>query len=227
MAPSHYDPHSSMVQQSSKEASPHRSLSISAIVALVLGILALLTSFVPIINNGSFVLGVIALVLAIIGTIGTVRGKRSGKSIAIAALVVAVLSCAVVLATQSMYSAAIDESLNPSTETVDSESTLDSADAAAANSDSSGQVDFTVADEELVHEQFGTYITGTITNNKDTDLSYVGVSYTLYDSNGAVIGNAYANASDVKAGQSWKFEAYCTADSDDIASFERGGIDAW
>lgn len=227
MAPSHYDPHSSMVQQPGKEASPHRSLSISAIVALVLGILALLTSFVPIINNGSFVLGVIALVLAIIGTIGTVRGKRSGKSIAIAALVVAVLSCAVVLATQSMYSAAIDESLNPSTETVDSESTLDSADAAAANSDSSGQVDFTVADEELVHEQFGTYITGTITNNKDTDLSYVGVSYTLYDSNGAVIGNAYANASDVKAGQSWKFEAYCTADSDDIASFERGGIDAW
>lgn len=227
MAPSHYDPHSSMVQQSGKEVSPHRSLSISAIVALVLGILALLTSFVPIINNGSFVLGVVALVLAIIGTIGTVRGKRSGKSIAIAALVVAVLSCAVVLATQSMYSAAIDESLNPSTETVDSESTLDSADAAADNSDSSGQVDFTVADEELVHEQFGTYITGTITNNKDTDLSYVGVSYTLYDSNGAVIGNAYANASDVKAGQSWKFEAYCTADSDDIASFERGGIDAW
>ena len=227
MAPSQYDPHSSLVQQSSKQSLQHRSLSISAIVALVLGILALLTSFLPIINNGSFILGIVALVLSIIGAIGTFRGKRSGKSIAIAALVIAVLSCVVVLATQSMYSAAIDESLNPSTETVDSESTQDTVDPVADDSDASGQVDFTVADEELVHEQFGTYITGTITNNKDSDLSYVGVSYTLYDSNGAVIGNAYANASDVKAGQSWKFEAYCTADSDDIASFERGGIDAW
>ena len=60
--------------------------SIAAIIALVLGILALITSFLPIINNGSFILALIGIILAIIGLVGTVRGKKSGKGIAIAAL---------------------------------------------------------------------------------------------------------------------------------------------
>ena len=88
------------------------SRPVASIVALVLGILALIISWVPIVNNFAFVVGAIGVVFAIVGAIGVFRGKRVGKALAIAALVVNIVSIAVVLGTQSMYSAAIDDAVN-------------------------------------------------------------------------------------------------------------------
>lgn len=85
---------------------PHSAM---AIAGLVLGILGLLTSFLPIINNFSFILGVLGLVFAAVGMTGCLRGKRSGKAMAIAALVLNILTVVVVLASQAAMSAAIDE----------------------------------------------------------------------------------------------------------------------
>ena len=85
------------------------STSGTAIAGLVLGIVALVSSWIPIINNFSFVIGAIGFVLAVVGVVGTVRGKRAGKGLAIAALVINIVACAVVLATQSAMSAAIDD----------------------------------------------------------------------------------------------------------------------
>ena len=89
--------------------SEKKGTSAMAIAGLVLGIIAAVSSWVPIVNNLSFVIGIIGLVLAAVGLIGTVRGKRSGKGLAIAAVVVNVVALAVVLASQSAMSAAIDE----------------------------------------------------------------------------------------------------------------------
>ncbi len=86
--------------------------SVAAIVGLVLGILAIVMSWMPIINNFAFVIGGIGLVFAIVGLVGVLRGKKVGKGLAIAALVVNVLSIAIVLGTQSMYSAALDDAAN-------------------------------------------------------------------------------------------------------------------
>ena len=96
------------------EASKSSSMPKSAmgITALVLGIVALLTSFLPIINNFSALLAVLGVVFSIVGLVGCVRGKRSGKGIAIASLVVSVVAFIVVIASQSMYSAALDSALN-------------------------------------------------------------------------------------------------------------------
>lgn len=97
-------------QRSSAHASAHAAhpTSAMAIVALVLGILALLTSFLPVVNNGSFFLALLGAVFAAIGLTGVCRGKKSGKGIAIAALVLNVVAVVAVLVTQSAYSAAID-----------------------------------------------------------------------------------------------------------------------
>lgn len=86
--------------------------SAAAIVGLVLGILAIITSWMPIINNLAFILGGIGVIFALVGLLGVMRGKKSGKGLAIASVVVNVLAIAIVLGTQSMYSAALDEAVN-------------------------------------------------------------------------------------------------------------------
>ena len=85
-----------------------QSTSGLAIAGLVLGIIAALTSFLPIINNASFFIALLGLALAIAGFVSTRKGKHSGKGIAIAGIVLGIASAAIVLATQAMYSAAID-----------------------------------------------------------------------------------------------------------------------
>lgn len=50
-------------------------------------------------------------------------------------------------------------------------------------------------------------VTGYIENTTGKDLSYISVEYKVYDSGNAVIGTALANASNIGAGEKWKFEA--------------------
>ena len=71
---------------------------------------------------------------------------------------------------------------------------------------------------------YATYITGTLTNNKDTDVSYVQIEYVLYDADGAQIGTALANTSNLKAGGVWKFEAVAMVEPANVASYERADI---
>lgn len=92
--------------------SEQKPLSVAAIIGVVLGAIAVLTSFMPIINNGSFILALIGAVVGIVGLVGVLRGKKRSKPLAIIALALNVIAVAVVIATQSMYSAAIDDAVN-------------------------------------------------------------------------------------------------------------------
>lgn len=122
------------------------SRSAAAITGFVLGVLALVGSWVPIFNNFAFILGFIGLIFAIVGVVACVRGTRAGKGLAIAALILNVVACAVVLATQSIYVAAIDdaaESLeNPATG-ISTAGTPDSDDSANDGEAVSGESSYT------------------------------------------------------------------------------------
>ena len=202
-----------------------KAKSAMAIAGLVLGIIALLTSFLPIINNLSFILAILGLIFAIVGMVGVVRGKKSGKGIAIAALIITILSCVIVLATQSMYSAAIDEVTDTSIDVTTEQNSSSNNGADATDATTS---DYTIADEQLDSSNgYYAYITGTFSNNSSEELSYVSITYNLYDADGNIIGNAYANANNVGAGSSWKYEATSALDPDEVASFERGEVTAW
>lgn len=83
----------------------------SAIAALVLGVLALASSFIPIVNNLSFIFAIVGIILAIVGLVGINKGKKTGKGLAVAAAIVNVLAVVIVIATQSLYSAAIDKAM--------------------------------------------------------------------------------------------------------------------
>jgi hypothetical protein len=82
-----------------------------AIAGLVLGILAAVTSFLPIINNLSAILAVVGGILAGIALFGAIKGKNGSKGLAIAGVVLAVISFAIVLGTQSLYGKALDTAL--------------------------------------------------------------------------------------------------------------------
>lgn len=131
-------------------AAPHRAparppRSAMAIAGMVVGIVALLTSFIPIVNNASFFLALLGLVFAVVGLVAAVRGTRGGKGFAIAGIAVSVVAAVVVLATQALYGAALeqasrelDEIANgPAVAAVSSDGGQASSDADAATGDGS------------------------------------------------------------------------------------------
>lgn len=95
-----------------EESSGKQRRSGLAIAGLIIGILALLTSLMPFINNISFFVALIGAALAIAGMVSCVRGKRAGKGLAGIAIVVNVVAVVAVLMSQSMYGAAIDDAMN-------------------------------------------------------------------------------------------------------------------
>ena len=120
-------------------AAPQLSKTGLGIAGFVLGIIALATSFLPIINNFSAVLAVVGFVLALIGTIACVKGRKSGKGLSIAGVAMNIIAFVVVLATQSMYSSAIDDafsgtSVAPQPATEQSATTAPASDEAADSS---------------------------------------------------------------------------------------------
>lgn len=103
-------PASAPSPSSAPSASAPRSAM--AVAGLVLGIVALATSFVPIVNNASFFIALLGAVFAVVGIVAAARGTRAGKGMAIAALVVSAVAVAVVFATQGLYGAAIDAAVD-------------------------------------------------------------------------------------------------------------------
>lgn len=176
-----------------------------AVAGLVLGIIALATSFLPIVNNLSFILALVGLVLAIVGTVATVRGKKRGKGMAVVSVVLNALALVIVLATQSMYGAAIDEAM------VSSDEVAVEAPAASAETGSvegaSDEEKYVIEGVEMTTDGFSTTISGTLTNTTDKEVGYIQLSYTLYDADGAQVGTAFANTNNLDAGGVWKFEA--------------------
>ena len=83
------------------------------------------------------------------------------------------------------------------------------------------QEPYTVTEEQLdASNPYATYITGTLTNNTDNEVSYIQVEYNLYDASGAQVGTALANTNNLQPGGTWKFEAIGTVSPDQVASFE-------
>src|SRR3954471_8930492 len=83
-----------------------------AIAALVLGIIAVLLCWVPIVNNFAAILAVVGLALGIPALISARRGKRTGSGLAVASVILSVLALVGVVATQAFYGSVIDDVTN-------------------------------------------------------------------------------------------------------------------
>jgi hypothetical protein len=80
-----------------------------AIASMVLGIIALLLSWIPIINNVAAIIAIVGLGLGIPALIRARRGTHGGIGLAITGLVTSVLAIALVILTQMLFVKAIDE----------------------------------------------------------------------------------------------------------------------
>lgn len=120
------------------------------ILAIIFGALALLGSWMPIINNFSFILAILALIF---GLIGFLVNRKRQKTLAIIGTVLSIVSIAIVLGTQAMYAKSLDKLSKDIEQSVTSTS---------SSSDSSQKE----KDDKFnwTKEQFDVLVTGDITN---------------------------------------------------------------
>jgi len=81
-----------------------------AIAGMVLGIVALATSFIPILNFGSPLLAIVGLILSIVSLSGIKKGNKQGRGIAVAGIVL----CAIVTVFALLISAACSAAMSTS-----------------------------------------------------------------------------------------------------------------
>lgn len=115
-----------------------------AVAGLVLGILAILGAFIPLLNILTFPFAILGLILAIIGLLGINKGKHTGKGVAIAGIV---LGAVALVVTVGMYGCAGAIASNGGSA---SSSSPESSQAASENaaSPSSGGVDSAAAETQ-------------------------------------------------------------------------------
>lgn len=120
------------------------------ILAIIFGALALLGSWMPIINNFSFILAILALIF---GLIGFAVNRKKPKTLAIIGTVLSVVSIAIVLATQAMYAKSLDKLGK------DVEQAVSSASSSIESSQKEEDAKF-----NWTKEQFDALVTGDIAN---------------------------------------------------------------
>lgn len=210
-----------------------KSTSGLAVAALVTGIIALFSSFVPLLNLLSFPFVLLAVIFGAIGVWQTVKGSKGGKGLAIAGLV---LGIAALLVTAVMYGGAASQDDSPeAAPSAPSEQPAASAgdgDAGAVQADPAQQeaaayavtIDGCRATEDYEGKP-AAVVTYTFTNNSDEAASPATAILPKVFQNGAELEMAIVTDSEesgkymneVKPGSSISFElSYELEDTSDV-----------
>ena len=191
-----------------------------AIAALVLGIVAAATSFMPIINNASFFIALIGFILAIVAIAGIRKGRNSGKGLAVAGLVLSIVAGLLVLGTQAFYSAVLDEAVDQSTQQLN-KMTGDATD------DILGvDVEVTIGDYSINKDQYGLVksdLPVTVTSLLKEPASFW-INIEAVDANGSRINDDTVIINDLGAGQSTKLDAFAFVSSDDYEAMKNASF---
>ena len=173
---------------------------------LVLGIIGLCTSFVPIINNASFFMGVIAIIFGLLSI------KKASKSKLFVTVIVGILAIAITLSVQKSASDSLD-------------ALSDDLDKATGNSTEEvlkNDVDVEIGDFEVTTDEYGlndTKLTVKLTNKTNETKSF-DVQIEAVDLNGNRITQEYVYAMNLAAGQSQNFDIFTFISSDEVESMQ-------
>lgn len=146
------------------------------ILAIVFGGFALVGSWVPILNNLSFVVAIIALIL---GIIALVVNRKNKKVLAIVGTCLSLASIVIVLATQSMYGSALDKAskaVDEASSSIDADYSKSSSEEASKEAEADKNFKWTDAYFDSVVDGTTTYdeIVATVgePNTTETDTDY-------------------------------------------------------
>jgi hypothetical protein len=188
-----------------QQAKPGKSSM--AIAALIIGIVALILSAIPIINNFALVLAIVGFIFSIVGLVGIKKGKKSGMGIAIASLIISVIAAIVVIASQAAYTAALDAA----------SSELDKATGDATEEVLESDVDVQLGEFSIKKDSYGivqSELPVTITNLTDESAS-ISIQIEAVDASGNRIDSSYASATNLGAGQSQTVKTFTYVSDDD------------
>lgn len=166
-----------------------------ATASLVIGIVGMALSFIPLINNVAFFLGILAFVFGLIPLL-----KKTSKGKAIAGIVLGILAIVITLVMQSAISDAFDEAGKE----------LDKMSGNSTEEVLKNDVEVKLGDFDVVEGQYGLNDTKLVVSVKN--ITKEKKSFTLHieavDKDGKRIEDDYVYASDLNAGQTQDFEIF-------------------
>ena len=166
-----------------------------ATAGMVLGIIGICLSFIPIINNAAFFLGLLATIFGIISLV-----KKSSKGKAIAALVLGVLAIVITLVLQDSWGKELD---NVSKELDKTSQELNKVTGDATEEVLKNDVQVTLGKLEISQDEYGltdSKLVVTVKNITKEKKSY-SIHIEAVDSNGQRIQDDYVTVNDLGAGQ--------------------------
>lgn len=173
---------------------------------LVSGIIGVCTSFIPIINNLSFVMGILAVIF------GLVSIKKASKGKMIATVILGILAIIITLSAQKTVSDSLD-ALSEDLDTASGENT----EQVLAN-----DIDVEIGNFEATTDEYGlsdTKLTVKVTNKTNETKSF-SIQVEAVDANGSRINQDYVYANNLTAGQSQDFDIFQFVSSDKIEAMQ-------
>ena len=176
-----------------------------ATAALVLGIIGVVLSFIPIINNAAFVLGALALIFAIVALV-----KKKSVVMAIVSLIIAVTAMVITLAMQKSFS----DTLNKATDEINK-----NADNASGNNTDEilkNDVSVTLGEFTITNGEYGvksSKMTVSVTNKMAEKKSF-SIKIEAVNTEGDRIAEDTIYANDLGAGQSQNFDVFTLVSGD-------------
>lgn len=174
-----------------------------SVAAMVLGIIGICLSFIPIINNVSFILGVLSVIFAIVSLV-----KKSGKAKAIVGLILGILSVVITLSLQNSWSKSLD----------DVGKDLDNMTGDNTEEILKKDVDVNIGKLNVTTDEYGysdSELVVTVTNKSKEKKSFT-IHIEAVDNTGKRIDDDYVYANDLNSGQTQDFKIFTLVSSEKL-----------
>ena len=191
-----------------------------AIAGFVVAVIGLLLSALPIINNFAFILGVLGLIFAIISLVKA-RKNDTKKGMAIAAVILSILTIGIVLITQQIYSQAVNEagkSLQEASQKLDDQ--IKKSTGEATEELLKNDVEVTLGQFQATTDEYGLATTNlpvTVKNKNSQEKTY-SIQIEAVDASGNRIADDTIYVNNLGSGQSQELKAFQFVQSDGLES---------
>lgn len=181
-----------------------------ATASLVLSIIAIVCSWIPLVNNLAFILGILAIIFSIVSL-----AKKASKGMAIAGIIIAIVACIIVYQSQVALGEAIDDAFS------DLNTTFSDIDGSNTDSILENYVDVELGTLKVTKGAYSTDTSLTVkVTNKAEEKKTFSIHVEAIDSDGNRIDEDYVYANDLGAGQSQSFDIFTYISADNLSAMK-------